>query len=1556
MTTNSSSKIAIVGMSCRLPGANTPEQFWHNLREGVESREELTAQDLSGAGVDRKFLSHPNHVPVAFTLDDVAGFDASFFYLNAREAEKMDPQLRIFLETAWHALEHAGYNSENYDGDIGVFASGLSSTYLLSNLLTSREHFAGDVSALLGDMVARMGNDANYLATRTSYHLNLTGPSISVQTACSSSLVAVHQAVESLLAGECDVALAGGVSVRFPSKAGYIHQPDGILSRDGHCRPFDADASGTVFGDGCGTVVLKRLDDALAQGDTIHAVILASAVGNDGSDKVGYAAPGVSGQVKVVQQALELAGIDMASVGYIEAHGTGTPMGDPIEVQALKMVFAGVPAGQRVALGSVKGNIGHLSIAAGVAGLIKTVLMLKNRELVATANFRAPNPQCGMDSGPFWVPQATAPWGESASVLRAGISSFGMGGTNCHMVLEQAPRPAAASGGSRPLALIPLSAKSPEALQRALDNAVAYLGGEPAVLADVAYTYAVGRRTFNHRQVAVAASAEEAVEVLSGQQPGMLMTGTGQPQPQPQPVTFMFPGQGSQYAAMLQACHEHEEVFRSEFDRCAQALLPLIGADLREIVFPQRFPSAGSPARLNETQFTQPALFAVEYALARQWMHWGIRPTALIGHSVGEIVAACLAGVFKLEDALALIAARGRLVQALPSGAMLAVPMAPAALQERLPEGLAIAAVNEPAACTVSGPTGLIDTFAQQLAKERIAARRLSTSHAFHSAMMAPAQDELRRIVGTLQLSSPAIPIVSNLTGTWLTAEQACSPEYWADHLRQTVQFAEGVETLLRGQAQQILLEVGPGQALASFVRRHPEKEVSHQVLTSVGRIKQPADEYRSMVATLGKLWALGTEIDWRGFFGAQRRHRVALPVYPFEHERFYAEPSQDYRLGVAGQEDDGKQPLENWAYAPVWTQSIDTFTGAAAGAGAGTVAGPVLVFADGQGVADALAQRLAPLAEDVITVKEGPQARLEGRGPYAVRAHHRDDFVALLKLLQGQGRLPATVLHLWSLDAAAAGLDRDRFEQAQQLGVYSLTYLIQALSTLNITHPMRWRIVTRNAYAVSGAERLAPEQSTANVFAKVISQEYAQIDCRLVDIDEAQGALAAESVLQEVVQETPREYGVAYRHQQRWALQMQRVRQPAQWNYKAATKLARNGVYLITGGLGEIGTTLATMLAQDYQARLALLVREPMPARPQWDAHLAAGDGSDLVSRRIKTVRQLEACGAEVLVVEADVADRKAMEQAVAAVVATFGSLDGVFHAAGLPGEKWDRTIESAEVEQIQWHFQAKAYGTQVLAQVLRGCQPRFCVLISSIASMLGGLRLGPYGCANHYMDNLAALLNREQAATQWVAIDWDVWQHHQDEKRESSALGKMMDERTVLPQQGLEVIERVLAMRGVHQISVSTWDMEVRARRWVKRASAAGADTPSAGGTQAADASHDSIEQDVLALLNRTLGAEVLGLEDDFFEAGGDSLISLQLLTTVRERYGVNVSLARFLNRPTALSLATLVKEQMKPAEDELLALVQNGFLAEQEAMLMDFIDRIRGLSEEAVLAELA
>jgi phthiocerol/phenolphthiocerol synthesis type-I polyketide synthase E len=866
-------EIAIVGMAGRFPGAPDLETFWRHLRDGVESITFFSPEELIAAGVSPETIAQPGYVRAAARLADVDRFDAPFFDLTPREAETMDPQHRVFLECAWQALENAGYDPDRCRGLIGLYAGVNTNMYVFG--LTANP----SVMAAVSPIQLEIGNEKDHLATLASYKLNLCGPSVTVQTGCSTSLVAVHLAVQSLLGFESDLALAGGVSIAIPEGRGYLYQEGGVASPDGHCRAFDAEARGTVVGSGAGLVVLKRLDEALADGDCIHAVIRGSAVNNDGARKVGYTAPSVAGQAQVIEQALAMARLSAAEISYVEAHGTGTVLGDPIEMAALKRAFLSA-AGREgsCAVGSVKTNVGHLNTAAGAAGLLKTVLMLENRQLVPSLHFERLNPAIDLAGSPFFVNTALREW---RGPRRAGVSSFSIGGTNAHVILEEAPR-VEAGGEARPWQLLVLSARTSGALDRVAAGLSRELRRRPDLpIAEVAYTLQVGRKAFEHRRTLVCRTGEEAVRRL--EEPGA----ESAPPPRTgghRPVAFLFPGQGSQFPRMALPLYRAEPVFRREVDRCAEILEPWLGRDPRGLLFPEDEPATDA---LGETAWAQPALFVVELALARLWMEWGIRPEVMLGHSLGEYVAACLAGVFSLEDALALVVLRGRLMQELPPGAMLAVALAEEEIAPRLGPGLALAAVNGPASCVVSGSPEAVAGLRTLLERDDVACRLLPVTRAFHSPMMEPVARRFVDEVAKRPRNLPRLPWMSNLTGARIREDEAVDPEYWGRQLRETVRFSPALEALL-GEPDLVLLEVGPGEVLTRLARRHPGCAPDRVVLSSIGGKEAAGREEEVLATSLGRLWTAGAAVDWEGVHAGWRRRRVPLPTYPFEDRRYW--------------------------------------------------------------------------------------------------------------------------------------------------------------------------------------------------------------------------------------------------------------------------------------------------------------------------------------------------------------------------------------------------------------------------------------------------------------------------------------------------------------------------------------------------------------------------------------------------------------------------------------------------------------------------------------------
>ncbi|QSJ14565.1 acyltransferase domain-containing protein [Nostoc sp. UHCC 0702] len=875
------SEIAIIGLSGRFPGAKNIEEFWQNLQAGVESITFFTDEELLDSGIDTTVINNPKYVKARGVLADAELFDASFFGFTPREAEITDPQHRLFLECAWSALENSGYNPENYSGAIGVYAGSGLSGYLYN--VYNNENIRNSVD---GHQIS-IGGDKDYLSTRVSYKLNLQGPSYTIQTACSTSLVAVHLACQNLLNGECDMALAGGVSISALRKHGYFYKEGSIGSPDGHCRAFDAKAQGTVGGEGVGVVVLKRLEDAIADQDTIYAVIKGSATNNDGSQKVSFTAPSIDTQAKVISTAQAVAEVAPETITYIEAHGTGTSLGDPIEIAALTEAFrASTDKTGFCAIGSLKTNTGHLDAAAGVAGLIKTVLALKHQKIPASLHFEQPNPQIDFVNSPFYVNTQLTDWQTNGTPRRAGVSSFGIGGTNAHVVLEEAPvLQQGCRGAGEQFQLLVLSAKTSTALETATANLVQHLQqNQDLNLADVAYTLAVGRKALEHRRILVCENLEHAITTLKS--PDNPEVFTHYQKPCHRPVVFMFPGQGSQYADMGRELYESEPYFREQVDYCAELLKPHLNIDLRDVLYP----NATQTQELTQTAITQPALFVIAYALAKLWMTWGVHPEAMIGHSIGEYVAATLAGVFSLEDALKLVATRGRLMQQLPQGAMLSVQLGESEIQPFLGVELALAASNAPSACVISGSVSAIAKLEQQLQQQGINCRRLHTSGAFHSPMMDAMISPFTTLLQQIPLQPPQIPFISNLSGTWISAAAATDPNYWAQHLRQTVLFSAGI-TELQKQPERIFLEVGPGKTLSTFVKQHQKSEVV--TLTSLRHPQEQKSDVAFIFNTLGRLWLQGIKVDWSSFYRDEKPYHIPLPTYPFERQRYWVEPQQ---------------------------------------------------------------------------------------------------------------------------------------------------------------------------------------------------------------------------------------------------------------------------------------------------------------------------------------------------------------------------------------------------------------------------------------------------------------------------------------------------------------------------------------------------------------------------------------------------------------------------------------------------------------------------------------
>lgn len=1306
-------EIAIVGMAGRFPDARTLAEFWRNLEGGVESIRQLSEEQLRAAGATEEQLADPNYVRAAAILDDMEWWDAPFWGFTPLDASIMDPQHRLFLECAWEAFEDAGHAPEQFPGAVGVFAGSGMHAYMSHNLLPNKKLMDGTGLFL----VRHTGNDKDFLATRVSYQMNLRGPSVNVQTACSTSLVAAHLAVQSLLSGECDMALAGGVTIELPHRVGYTYKENEILSPDGHCRAFDAASKGTVFGSGAGVLVLRRLEDAIRDGDRIHAVIRGSAINNDGSNKVGYLAPSVDGQSASIVEALSIAGVTPDSISYVETHGTGTPVGDPIEVTALTQAFrTGTDKVGYCGIGSLKSNIGHLDTAAGVASMVKTILAMQNRKLPPSLHFEAPNPAIDFATSPFYVNASLKEW-KSSGPRRAGVSSLGVGGTNAHIVLEEAPS-RRAPGASRDWQLFTLSARTKTALDTVSANLADHFDAHRGIsLADAAYTLTVGRQALKERRVVAARSAEEARRLLDTNEKERVFSDTSSESARP---AFLFAGGGAQFAGMGSELYAQEPVYRAAIDECLQHLEPDHARAVRALLLPEGDVAAASK-QLEQPSLALPALFSTQYAMAKLLESWGIVPEAMIGHSMGEYTAAHLAGVFSLRDAVRLVTLRGRLFEKVPPGAMLSVPLSEDELRPLLGAELSIAAVNAPQLCVASGPVAAIDALQQALAAREIDAKRLHIAVAAHSAMLEPILQEFGAFFRTIQMKAPTRPFVSNETGTWITKEQAADPDYWVRHLRNTVRFADGVAELVR-EPSRVLVEVGPGRVLATLARQHPDRQPAQLVMTSMRSTGDEISDVGAALTALGRLWARGVRPDWKAFWADEDRLRIGLPTYPWERQRHWVEapvPSEQSAPSEAR-----RNRVDDWFARPAWSQTLPPAPLASADE-------RVLVYVDEAGLGESLAAVFERAGRRVYRVVAGASYAQDG-DRFTVRTANTADHTRVITTLVAEGGMPPRVVFGWGVTSSSAVAE---FEDVKEQGFHALLAFAQALANEDPDATFTLDVITSGLQRIGGEGELEPAKALVLGPARVMPREFPNVRTRAIDVvlpsaSARLGALAT-MVAAEIGSE-PADESVAFRASERYT----QVFTPTKLA-DAGSRLRDGGVYLITGGLGGIGYSLAEHLASTRKAKLVLVGR---------------GATSSRASARVAA---LEGMGAEVEVVQADITDGAQAAKAVARARERFGALHGIFHAAGTLGDSLIPLKSRADAERV---LAPKVQGTLALDAAVGDAPLDLFVLFSSVSSVAGLAGQADYAAANAFLDAFAQARNARDGQFT-VAIGWSAW-----------------------------------------------------------------------------------------------------------------------------------------------------------------------------------------------------
>ncbi len=1355
----SDSDIAIIGMALRVPGARTPDEFWANLRGGVESIRDLCADELAAAGESPERMRRKNYVPRAADLPDMEMFDADFFGLGPKEAAIMDPQHRHFLECAWEAMEDACRPPESVDGPVGVFAGCGMGSYFYFNVCSHR----GLVDETGMFLLRHTGNDKDFLATRASYTFDLRGPSVNVQTACSTSLVAVHYACQSLLSGECDMALAGGCTIELPHRRGYLYQDGEILSPDGHCRAFDHRAAGTVFGSGAGVVVLRRLADALADGDPVRAVIKATAVNNDGADKAGYLAPSVGGQAAAIVEALTIADIPADTIGYVECHGTGTYLGDPIEIEALTQAFRQSTQDLGFCrIGSVKTNIGHLDTAAGVVSLIKASLALEHGEIPPSLGYEKPNPAIPFASSPFIVNDRLTPWPETGGPRRAGVNSLGVGGTNAHAILQEAPKrmPVAKSETDGPQLLV-LSARNAKALGQAGERLAARLETDPDLsLRDAALTLATGRRHFGVRRVAAVAGREDAIAVLREDAGRRLLTQT--PIENLSGAVFLFPGGGAQYPGMGRTLYTQEPAFRATVDEGLGYLTGEAEDEIRRLWLSENGPEAAE--RLLVPSLQLPAILIVEVALARLLMNRGVRPAAMIGHSMGENAAACIANVLDFETAVKLVRLRGELFDEIAGGGMLSVGLSLGALKQRLPESLDIASVNAPELCVVSGSDDDLDAFRANLEADGIEASRIPISIAAHSRRLEPILPRFEAFLRKADLRAPDIPIVSNLTGTWLTDEEAADPLYWTRHLRSTVRFSDCLHAAAQRGAY-VYIEAGPGRTLSSLAKAQGAI-AANQTVNCLPHADEHTDDRLHFMTAIGRCWAADLPLDLENSIDAKSARRVPLPAYPFQHQRYFLE-----RIAAPADAGEGERPekianMAEWGWRPVWKLSAPDVI-----LGADRAPSSWLIFLGDTALGETIAARLRAAGHAVTTVAPGDAfARLQENTYTLCAEDGRPGYDELLQDLAANGGVPERILHL----GLVTGEETFRpgssfFHRNQERGFYSLFHLAQALADLDSeAAKIQITVLTNGMQRVGGEPLPYPEKATVLGPAQVIPREMPNVAVRVIDLPFDFGESRPRTLLRRGKQDADAEYAhlvwddlfaahggeiAAYRDGRRWTRCHDAL--PLDGQEKGAALFREGGVYLITGGLGDLGLVFARDLAARFKARIVLIGRTELPEPAGWDAYIDAYGATDRIGKALAAIREIESCGGEVLYLRADVSDPEAMRSAVDEARARFGAVNGVLHAAGAVRDELIQLKDQAGIDEV---FAPKLFGTDVLAEVLAGERLDFAVLFSSTSTDTAPAGQADYVAANAYL-NAFAESRPFGPDVRTVAVHWGIW-----------------------------------------------------------------------------------------------------------------------------------------------------------------------------------------------------
>ena len=1563
--------IAIVGMSSRISDCENYQAFWQEVLDGKEFIRELSEEELLQAGVQKELLNDDRYVRFANTVRDCDKFDPEFFNMLPSEASTSDPQYRVLLECVYDALEDAAYVADK-DLKVGAFVGVGSNVYGLERLI-SNQKAAQDFSYYLN-------NSPGFVATKIAYQLDLKGPAITIDTACSTFLTGIHTAKASLLSGDCNLAVVAAARINNLYGTGYQYTEGGVNSRDGHCRPFDNSANGTVSADGGGAVVLQRLDDAIAQGSHIHAVIKGSAINNDGRSKVGYTAPSIQGQSRVIKDAISDAGVEKESIAYIEAHGTGTIVGDPIEINALKSVYIGkqgqdkpfVP--ESVKIGSVKSNLGHLDVAAGLASMIKAVGVVKGGVVPPTIHFDSLNVDIDLEGTPFSINSGRVEISNDHSPRRAGISSFGIGGTNAHLVIEQA-EPYKAKPSKQKQHVIVLSAKSIQALRERINDLINHLEQSEFSLADIAYTLQVGREHFSQRCALQCVSKEDLYKQcqdilaqwpkVGDQIPKGLNINDHHPFGESinthgiNGASFLFPGQGEDYVNMFLTQYKNEPVFKEVLNQCREIVLKLEGYDICDLLYPESEDNhllgdgSANLQRFASTAQVHPILFAVEYSLAQLWMSWGVMPNALLGHSLGEYVAATVANIFSLEDALYLVIQRGKLLENIAPGQMMAIFSPREEVEEMLNEEISVAAVNSENIVVVSGANAAVECLKNSLQERGTKFKLLSATGAFHSPLVTPVLAEYRVHFDKISLNTPRLPIVSSVTGEWMTDAQATSPEYWLRQLRDCVEFSKAIKTLMADE-KCLALEVGPNNTLASIAE-----------LNQLDRQRvQSSDSHKDsrcclLTRALVSMWAVGLNVSWSKLQKDTAVQRVPLPTYPYQRERYWLEVEKN-TLPLAMK----RETIENWVYEPGWKrknlypkadnsvfdESYFWF-----------------VFADEGVHSEALVNKLSEKKQRFVTVTSGSQYTSNSGAThtaYTLSPDSWQDYNLLFSDIDIGDCSKVRVIHAWLLErenTSIPNIDNARYQLDK--GMQSLIKISQELEIQYKGVPVDLLVVSNEVQRVMGEEKLSPEKSAVLGCCKVLPQEIVGFSSSSIDIDPAlYDSPLTDTIFKEFAAGLPDTY-VAIRSGQRWIRDYQVVALPTMNDLtdqdqsddkaKIITDVTPGRAILISGGLGGIGIEFAKAYAQAGVSKLILLGRSHLPAREEWSAFCEAPENEPRKKEGIEAVKYIESLGTEVVYLSVDISNYDVLYNKLADYL---DEIEGVIHAAGNYSVGLTKMKSKEMIETV---ISPKVIGLRNFEKLFANHSPAFVALFSSLATVVGGMGQVDYCAANNVLDSFA-ISNHFSDKTEIVAINWDTWLD--TGMALSSGLHTMHSESGdpqlelagIHNQEGLDVFSVVLGA-GINQAIVSSVSLEQRLAEseLLKGIDESVLEISGVADKALIDIDNMSLEELVTAIWSNILGHKDIAPEDDFFALGGTSLLGISLVNSLQEAIGEIVHISIIFEAPTIEKMVEYIRENyMKDDKSYSRAALSNKDIAQfRQIMNMQRSVEKGGKNEKAI-----